>query len=163
MYGSGSNISKKRFNALDFLVVLIAVLAVVALIVTIVRESSVKLSEYDKEIYYIIETENIPTAIGGQVVKGQKIYDTESKEFIGTVSEVSVEPYKHKGRNTNGNIVETEVDGRITLYVKVKAKVSVDEKFYSIGGYNLAIGKSMSYNTDTAVLNGMCVSVLNID
>lgn len=149
----------RRMNALDFLLVILILGAIAVAIATVIRSNPNIISGGDKKISYVITTENIFEEVSGNIKAGDQIYDDVSNQLLGTVTEVTVTPSYLKGYDSDGVLVLTPIEGKFDIAVTVEAAVWADGSSYRIDSYRIAVGREISYHSDSISLIGTCVSI----
>ena len=125
MSSLSSGEKKHRLNALDFLLIILIVGAIAAAIVIVVRSNPNIISGGDKTALCTVTATALPESLKELVKVGDLIYDSESSQLLGKVTEVKAEPYKLNGTNElTGATATTEVEGKITLTVTFEALTS---------------------------------------
>ncbi len=151
---------KHRFNVFDFILIILIIALVTVTAVKFIRANPGVISGGDKTAICVITAENLPEALKEQIQVGDSLYDTESSQLLGNVTEVKYEVYKLKGINElTGNAVTTDVEGKITLTVTIETRVWLDNGTYNVDGYRLSVGRTMSVRTDRLAVSGECSSL----
>ncbi len=151
---------KHRLNALDFLLIILIVGAIAAAIVIVVRSNPNIISGGDKQIEYVVKSEELPSQLKGSISVGDLIYDDETNQLIGTVIAVSETPTRLVGYNPiTGAPVYTDVAGKTDIAITVRATVWADGVSYKIDNYRLAVGMDVSFHTHATALSGQITKI----
>ncbi len=153
------NKEKKRLNALDILLLIVLIGAIAVVVASIVRANPGIVSGGDKEIEYVIKAEAVYSELLDNVAKGDKLYDTESGQLLGEVIDVTSKPAVNISYNNFGNPVETTIEGKSDLFIKIKVAVWEENGALHIDGYRIAVGRSISCQSSKIVLGCVCVSI----
>ena len=155
--------NKIRFNILDALILLAIIAAVSVLLYVFVfsGRSSGYLGQSDSyTLTYVVEVANLDEVFTDKIAPGDTVIDSASKRYIGTVTAVEERPYTHMSVNkTEGALVLNQVDGRINLYITVKADAQFSGITYNIGGYEVFVGSQTHLSFDDFVCSGYCISL----
>ncbi len=149
-----------HFNVFDFLLIVLVVIVITVTAVNFIRSNPNKISGGNKQAIYDITTSALPEALSDQIKQGDFIYDTESGQLLGTVTNVLSSPYSIYGINEQTQeSVLTEVDGKIFLKITITSPVWYRDDLYDIDGYRISVGKTMSVRTNNVVVSGECSSL----
>jgi hypothetical protein len=150
MANQSSSGKSHRINAFDFLLIILVVGVISIAVINVIRANPNKISSANKEAHYTITTEALPKSVLEQVAIGDYVYDSETGQVIGKVSAVTSEEYALIGENALGETVKTPIEDKIILTVTVNSPIWTNSSSYTIDGYRIAVGKTMSIRTAPA-------------
>ena len=141
---------KRRINSLDFLLIVLIIAIVTIAIVSVVRSNPNRISGGDTEIEYTVKCELLDEKIADKIKIGDSIYDNDSNQLLGTVTKIS-EP-EHI-------TVKNDQTDKINLTITIKAKVWLEDGYYSIDKYRIAAGKQIKFHSDKMSISGYCSAI----
>ena len=148
---------KHRFNVFDFILIVLVIIVITLTTVKIIRSNPNTISGGDKTAVCVITVSAIPEELKDQINKDDLLYDTESSQLLGKVTDVKYETYKLTGVNeATGDVSTTEVSGKVTLTITFETSVWLEDGTYNIDGYRLSVGKVMSVRTGRVAVSGEC-------
>ena len=164
--GSFKAVKKKRgrFNAVDILIILLIVGVIV-----IFAASTISVSEEPGEkikFEYTMTIEDVSKDFLNLIENGERVYDSSSKNFLGTVSAVEgYKPYSlYEYDKTTESIVVKEYPEKYNVTFTVSAKAQyVEGVGYSVGGQRVAVGQKMELRFSDFVANGYCVGMREVE
>ena len=162
--------SKRKFNLIDFFIVII----ILTLIAAVIYALSPLLSDIKKSwntneitLQYTVEFKNVDTQLKEKIESGDSVTNAVTKNAMGYVSEIEITKseklYYHE--DTEGNItgvmVENEDGGQYDITVTI---VSSSANFetdvgYSVNGTRIAIGEQLSLRFPDFSATGYCTSI----
>lgn len=151
---------KHRFNVFDFILILLVIVVITLTTVKFIRSNPAIISGGDKTAVCVITTAPLPEALKDQIKVDDLVYDTESSQLIGRVTEIKSDVYKLTGVNeSTGDTATTDVEGKITLTITVSTSVWFEDGIYNIDGYRISIGKEMALRTNNVAFSGDCTAL----
>ena len=164
--GSFKPVKKKRgrFNAVDILIILLIVGVIV-----IFAASTISVSEEPGEktkFEYTMTIEGVSKDFLDLIENGERVYDSSSKNFLGTVSSVDGnKPYGlYEYDKTTGEMVVKEYPEKYNITFTVSAKAQfVEGVGYTVGGQRIAVGQNMELRFPDFVANAYCVGMREVE
>lgn len=146
---------KRKINFLDFLLIVLIIAIVSVAIVSVIRSNPNKISGGDTSINYTVKCEMLNETAAQNIKKGAEIYDNESNQLLGTVTEEPIiEPIMAKdGRK----LVQT---GKVTVKITVNAQAWKKNNIYSIDDYRISEGLNISFHSTEFSYTGFCTSIV---
>ena len=146
--------TRRRINLLDFILIILIIAIVSAAIVSVIRSNPNKISGGDLDITYKIKCEMLDKTAAGNIKKGDKIYDNETNQLLGTVAN---DPEATSVTAQSGN---DQVDtGKVTLVITVSATVWKNKGIYTVDEYRIAEGLDIAFHSSSFSFTGRCISV----
>lgn len=164
--GSFKPIKKKRgtFNAIDALIILLIIGVVVIFIV-----SRVSLAEEPGEktkFEYTVTIRCVDKDFVNRISTGERVYDSSSKNFLGTVSSVQNDiPYTfYEYDEAEGAIVSRTYPDKYNVNITISSKAQfVDGVGYSVGGCRVAVGQELALRFPGYVAKAYCTSMREVN
>ena len=156
---------RRRFNAVDAVLILIILLVVSVCISVFLPTSLLDLfGGSSVNLEYMVEIPNVPTELAEKLeTGGYTLIDAEGETALGTVELVdATTPYTVLTYNeAAGAAVLTEYPGRCNVQITVLAKANYRPgSGYTVNGYRIAVGEMMSVRCADFTGNGSCISVM---
>lgn len=152
---------KFRFNIIDILLLVIFAVAVAVLVYILAvggRDSSA--ASEPIEVIYEVELKNIRESFRGAVKVGDTVVDTVKRYTIGEVIDVRYEEAVYTGVDSaTGQLVYSPYPGRTNIIVTVQATADAASGTYSVDGYQLIVGKSVSFRTPGFTGSGYIITM----
>ncbi len=156
MAGSVNN-AKRKFNVLDFLLILLIITTIAAAIVSVIRSNPNKISGGDKDVIYKIRCEMLDSSLSDNIKTGDNIYDDVTNQLLGTVTAVEIEAIKAIDSSTLiPHLVETN---KTNITLTVSAKVWERDGIFTIDNYHIAAGKPVSFHSENISVSGNCIQI----
>ncbi len=152
---------KFRFNFIDALLILI-ILAAGAFLCYIFLSNDVDVvsENVTKEIVYEIELNEVPEEFKWKINIGDKVTDTVARYPIGEVVNVVYSDYIYSGVNAeDGGEVLTAVPGYMDVTVTIRAEANIVNNMYSIGGYDIHVGKNVCFRVPNFTGESYCTTL----
>ena len=164
--------NRKKFNFIDFLVVLIILAAVAALIYLFSPWSKIeKLWNNDEvELTYFIEIKDVPPEYIDHIKSGDTVLDSVTKNSLGKISDVSYKAsyvYEYT-TDDNGKVIcsqvnsPTQKDGNVPETIVIKITAAADHKKgtgYTVNGSRVAVGELFDLRLPTYTCSGYCIQM----
>lgn len=124
-----------KINVVDLLIIVLLVFAASATVYKFKFSAHSDVNDSNIKIEYVLKVRSVRNYTVDAIKKGTEIYDEESGDFLGVVSDVkSEEAMDYIGRN-DGKIFYSEKPERYDVYITVESDARV------IGGSFFANGK----------------------
>lgn len=154
---------KFKFNIIDILLLLVVVAAVAVLgILFFSGNTATDLlsGNNPQEIYWEVELSKVREEFMDNIKEGDSVVDAVKLYSIGEVVSVSSVPTILNETNLQtGLIVSSVYPEHVNITVKVKANATQTETGYSIGGYEIAVGKQVSLRVPNYTGSGYCTGI----
>ena len=150
--------NKAKFTVIDAIIVLL-VLAVLAVGIKILKPGLFSGSS-KREAEFTVLVSNTQSGIGDIITPGDKVSISFSEQAFATVTEVEELPYKVNEFNEyKGNYVETVVEGRSDLKIKLKCEADVTDTKISNGGLDIRVGSEMPVRGKGYTVKGFVIEL----
>lgn len=150
---------KKKFkiNIFDIIIVVLVLAVAGGLYAYTHRDTVIE----TKKLEYVVEINDCAEGFSENIKIGAKITDGLKNYNMGTVTEVSAEPYTVSVANTDeGRFVESEVGGRERVLLTISANVTETDSNYAVDGYYVVkAGKEVFVRGEGFAGEGYIVSV----
>lgn len=147
----------KRFNIIDaFLIFALIALAAAAILSAL---SGTGAAGGKVSVRYVLETEVLSNEFTSKVAVGDGVFTYDGAEKIGTVSAVSMSPAVHRGTDSEGLPVSSEIDGCSVLYITVDADARPKKTGYAVGSALINTGRETELRLPSLYCNARCISV----
>lgn len=154
------NKSKHRLNAFDIILIVAITILLVASAVRIFNIYPHLGSQSSTQISFVLSVSDLPQGVGEQLREGDKLYDTESGSYLGTVTAISIEAHIQKEANLKtGETVVNEIEGRSDIKITVKCDAKYDGTQYKTNGVCISCGTSYTVRTAKIAVSGSCISI----
>ncbi len=152
---------KGRFNAVDFLLILIALAVVAAAVIYLVPGLVGRLSSNTTEVTYTVEFRGVDPDFITNIQAGDKIYDANQNFMIGTVRSVATDSYSVLAYDpVTGEGVMKEHPTLKTLIITVNASaVYTEGEGYYVNGERIAVGRKYDLRLPHFTGSAYCVEV----
>lgn len=148
--------NRGKLNIVDF-VVLLVILVVVGYAVYAMA-ARVEDNGGSADIQYVICADELRSGFSDKLTVGDPVYN-RAGDFMGSVVSVSASPAYFEGVDSNGNAVNSTIEGYETAYITVSCNASVRKWGYEMNGETVAAGESYQLRTPSLWFEGQCVSV----
>ena len=110
---------------------------------------------------YMVRIEKVRNYSVDALYKKGAMYDSETKEYLGDISEVvSVEPTKATGVTSRGETVEVEYPERYTVTIKVETDGNIGKSgYYTESNRMISVGGAMNFETKYIDTSGDVISI----
>ena len=140
-------------------VVLIAVVAV-AVVISNPAEAVSGDASASGNLTFVVELSRKEAGYESNVVVGEKVYDNLKGIYLGTITDVKVEPYKVISADLENKIYrEDEVDGLISVYITVDANAERSDMTTLVNDVEIAVGKELFVRSGQFASSGYCVKM----
>lgn len=152
---------KLPFNFIDLILIIILVSAILILTIYIKNRRIVTDNGDDSiPIEYTIVISDLREEFKQYLTVGDALYDTTSGEVIGEIHNINFSKSYYVGTNgDNGEKVNTEYPGRVSVTITVQAKASRTDSGYSVSGTELLLSGKLGIRTSQMEAVGVCTSV----
>lgn len=149
---------KRKFGALDVVILLVIVAIVVVAIKFFATDDSDTASGSGEAVAFTVEITNVPQNFLEGIEAGDKVYDAKAGGYLGTVAHVELVPARAIVYDpaTNMNI-ETEVEGIQNAHVTVETQADVTERNTSVSGNDIMVGTELSLRSRNFAGSGYCI------
>ena len=149
-----------KISIIDILVIIIFFAVVLGVYVRIFAPAKVAKTEM-KDFTYTVKIEMLNQSSIDALLKEGVVYDSETGEKIGKISEISQPvPTMTTGVTNRGAAVETAYPDSYTVTVKIKTKGSVNEgEFYTENKKKIVFGEDIEFETKYISAEGTITEV----
>ncbi len=142
-------IKKVRFNAIDFLILLIVLAAVLAIALRSGLKESIVAIRSNETIVYSLRINNVQKESFDIIRLDDEIRAQSDDKLLGKIVEKSFRPAETYIALDSGEIKKTYIPDRIDVFLTVECTGRVTEEGCMLGGnYFIASGKYISAYTD---------------
>lgn len=156
-----------RFNFIDVGLILIILLSAGALWYLLTRYGQPESTEQTQvlgQIEYRLTVSPLREEFRGKVNVGDKVWDRESGQMLGEVTDVSYGTYPFVGTNAStGENVTSNYPGLLTMTVKVRSDADMTDGFCRIGQEEMLIGKEIGFRVPGLYADGVCSTLEILD
>lgn len=161
----------KKFNFIDFLIVLVIAVVIAVLIYVFSPWSKIENIWTDNavELTYFVEIKDVPPEYIDQIKSGDTVIDSVTKSSIGKITDVSyntsyVYEYEVVGNKAVCNQVNSpaQKDGNVPETVLIKITAQADYKKdvgYTVSGTRIAVGELIDLRLPMYTCSGYCVQM----
>lgn len=147
-------IKKIRFNAIDFLILLVIFAAAFTAIYRSSLKDSLVAIRSNETIEYTVKIGNVQKASFDMIESDDSIFSKTDDKLLGVVVGKRFEPAQYYIELNDGTIVKTQEPDRVDIYLTIEAKGRVSDDGCMIGGnYFIAAGKYISAYTRKVSFN----------
>ena len=114
---------KKRFNIIDFLLIVLIIAALISVLLRNDVTSALNVGQKKTNIEYTFIVENIRDISCDKFAEGKEFLLQSNEKSIGTLTSYEVLPYEQFMELSNGEIVKSQVPNRYNLKGTVKTQV----------------------------------------
>ena len=156
--------TKRTFNLLDALIVLV-ILAVIAALLYIFVWSEERSMENltgtpTVPITYVVEISGFDKDFADKIDVGDRPLDSAVKSPLGIITALEAQDYYHTGTNLHdGTMVLSKVEDCVNLYITIEAEALPDGYAYTLNGSDLYVGKLINLAFDDIVCSGYCIAL----
>jgi len=151
-----------RFNLID-LILVVLVLLVIAILIQVFSPSLIQKlsSDQTKEIKYTVEFSGVDSDFVNKIKEEQLAVDSVSKNQMGKVFAISVEPYEELQDVENSNIGKmSPYPDKINLQVTIVVTAAyTKDQGYFVNGDRIAVGEKLSLRFPDYVAEGYCIGL----
>ena len=148
------NIKKIKFNAIDFLILLVIIAAIVSVVFRSSLKDEIASIRSNETIEYTIRITNVQKQSYDIIDLDDKLYASSDDKFLGTVVEKSSRPAETYIALVNGDIKKTYIPDRIDITLTLECPGRVTEEGCMIdGNYFIASGSYISAYTNLLSFN----------
>ena len=159
--------SRKKFNFVDFLLIVVVLLITAGLVYLFLPSSLVKNITADKtvSIRYVVEIKSVDGQYIDNIAASQLVQDSVSKSEIGYVEAVENNPYSELKYNlqqeTDSGIgVLSPIDGKYDLRITIIADAHYEEgEGYTINGTRIAVGERIYTKFPNYSCEAFCIGL----
>ena len=152
----------KLFGKISVIDLLVLVLVVVLAFGVYLRFSGNSTTQFvTGETYQrVVRVENVRTYTIAALAKGGKVYDASTKEYIGTITDVTSEPGSSAMTLTNGSRILAPMENRYHAYVTIAfdGKESGDG-YYTAANQQISVGGTLQLRSKFSECEGKIVTV----
>lgn len=157
-------IKQRKFNVIDFLLIVIALLVVAALVYFFLPSTVIKTITADKseEIQYSIEILGVDEQFLDNINEDDVVLDSVTKSNIGTVTAIDYgilhTQLKYDEENQVG--VLSPVAGKYNVIVTITATAQFEDGVgYTVNGTRIAVGERINARFPNYVCESYCISI----
>ena len=155
-----------RFNFIDALLLLI-ILAAVGVLAYIFISADVDIVSSGSGtvgIVYEVEVRQAREEFKGLINIGDKVVDSVTLYDIGEVVNVTYADAQYTGVNkAEGVLVFSPYPEHINIIMTVKATAKMNEGLYMLGGYEMQVGKRVSFRVPGYTAEGFCTVIKEVN
>ena len=157
---SQSQKKKHGLNVFDFILIILVIIVLTVSVVKLIRSNPNIISGGNVTAVCTVTTEALPETLKEQINVGDLIYDTESSQLLGKVTDIKSDVYRLTGTNEKtGETASTDISGKVVLIITFEAPVWFEDGSYNVDGYRLSIGREMHVRTTRVAINGECTAL----
>lgn len=156
----------KLFGKINIFDLAVVILIIVLIIGTIYKFKSptTAIAGGDKEIEFVIKFENLSDFTEQYYIVGNFVYDENTGQKLGEITNVKSEPYRKELNLAKGGIAFAEVPSKINLYLTVKGIGLETDKSYLIDGtYELKNGAGVQVKTKYTTSSGFVYDIKTLN
>jgi len=146
---------------------IVIVIALVVFILAALRFSapqSAAAKAGDVTIRYTVEIMRRTPDFKNQIKVGENVVDSQRGYQIGTITNVTSQPYLEDVQDFDNNtVVRAPVDGLETVYVEIEAKAQVTDYTTMIGSFEVLVGKEIYIKAKDFAAGGYVVGMVRGD
>lgn len=149
--------NKRILNIVDILIVIALLFALVCTGFVIIRG----LGTFGERVIvsYTVAIDPIDSDFVSNVALGDKLYDYNTGEHIGTVRTVSDSQAYKKSYSDGADPRGSAIEGMSVLYITMTTEASKTDTGYSVGNTLLGIGRTLEMRFPNLYCVGECVSI----
>ena len=159
--------AKRKFNFIDFLIVLVivAILGIVIYVFSPWAQIEKLWSDNDVELTYFVEIKDVDIEYIDSIKEGDEIISSVTKSSLGTIREIAKmeKAYVYDYvLDDNGNMtcVLSEQPKKYNITVKVVVNADFEENVgYTVSGTRVAIGEMLDMRLPSFVCRGECTQM----
>ena len=159
--------SRKKFNIIDFLLIVVILLITASIVYLFLPSSWVKNITADKtvQIRYVVEVKCVDEQYKDNITASQLVQDSVSKSEIGYVEAVEDNPYEELKYNLeqetdNGIGILSQIDGKYDLTITITADAHYKAgEGYTINGTRIAVGEKLYTKFPNYSCEAFCIAV----
>ena len=158
--------SKRRFNVIDFFIIVIALLVIAVLVYTISPWSQIKKIWTKDEVSfnYAVELRGVDAKYISLIKEGDSVINSVTKESLGKVSSIQeIKPsqtldYKIESEVPQGVLVDSSNLYDITVHISATAGYE-EGVGYTVNGCRVAVGEQLYFRFPNYEKAGYCVAI----
>lgn len=159
--------SKRRFNIVDFFIILIAIMLIAVLIYSISPWSQIKklLNNSDVKLQYVVEIRGVDKDFSNLIKDKDSVVNSVTKNSLGTVSgaptvnaSTSLSYQIDDANNIVGVLVEDSQKCDITVIISSNAEYE-EGVGYTVNGCRIAVGEEIFLRFPQFSCSGYCVAL----
>lgn len=162
--------AKRKFNFIDFLIVLIivAILGIVIYVFSPWAQIEKLWSSSDVELTYFVEIKDVDIEYIDSIKEGDEMINSVTKSSLGTIREIAKmeKAYVYDyvlDENGNMTCVLSEQPKKYNITIKVVADADFEENVgYTVNGARVAIGEMLDMRLPNYVCSGECIQLYEI-
>ncbi len=149
--------NKKRINVIDILIVAALLAALICTGFVMIRG----IGSFGERVIvsYTVAIDPIDSDFVSKVTLGDKLYDYNTGEHIGTVRTVSDGQAYKKSYSEGADPRGSAIEGMSVLYITMTTEASKTDTGYSVGNTLLGIGRTLEMRFPNLYCVGECVSI----
>ncbi|MBE6535218.1 MAG: DUF4330 domain-containing protein [Ruminococcaceae bacterium] len=159
--------SRKKFNLIDFLLIVVVLLITAGLVYLFLPTSLVKNITADRtvQIRYVLEVKGVDGQYINNIAAAQLVQDSVSKGEIGYVEAVENNPYSElrydlQQETDSGIGVISQIDGKYDLRITITADARYEEGAgYTVNGTRIAVGEKIYTKFPDFACEAFCIGV----
>lgn len=141
---------KIKFNAIDFLILIIVIAAIVSIAFRSGLSNQLAAISSKETIVYTVRIDDIQKESFDLIDIEDKLYSQKDDKYLGTIVEKDSRPAEEYVTLDTGEVVKTYYPNRIDVFLTVECVGRVTEEGCMLGGmYFVAAGKEIQACTDT--------------
>ena len=145
-----------RFNIIDVLLILIILFAGSVAAYMFTSDNDAVVSDNTVEITYKIFVKEMDEDFRHLVSLNDKVVDSVGLFQIGEVVDLSYSNSVFVDTNSLGEFVYSDYPEKLDMVITVKARATVSEGAYMIGGYAISVGTKVSFRVPDFTGTGYC-------
>ena len=154
---------KTKFNFIDALLILV-ILAAALLIVYFFTSDGIGNRSSAVTLEYQVLITGVQNEYRDLVQIGDGVIDSVGLFEIGTVSDVKYEDYLYAVENPkDGTVVLSEYPDHSNIILYIRADATIENGFYYINGYKLAVGKLVCVRSPNFTEAGYCTVITEVE
>ncbi len=147
------------FDIIIIAIVLIAAIVFYNVFMTS-KSGEIIVNSQTKTIRYTVDFLNISNTVDGIPDVGEKVYETSTNYFVGTVVSAQAKPFVNYSYNeVTGEPTSTTYNDRQTISIVIEASAVVSERSTEVNGVKLGIGKTTTFNMPSLCAMGVVVNM----
>lgn len=113
-----------------------------------------------QEFFFNVQIKNVITETGEMIKQGDKVYDKTSGTEIGEIVEVKIDSSKIDFQTNEGKIIESEIQEKIDIIVKVKSLGNIKNgKYLANHTIDILAGETRQFETKYVTVSSKVLDV----
>lgn len=150
---------KHRFTWIDALILIVVAVSLAGTYFKFFVIENTSVNKEMVEFSYEVRISDIRQCSVDSLQVGDKLYNNDGKGEVGVITDIQVSPAVTNYVNSDNIIKSAKIEDRYNVVLTISAEGSPSSNGYTLGNYNVQVGRHNTYFTKYSIWSATVVAV----